>query len=116
MRCLKCGERIPSGQFFCAPCGEAMEEYPVKPGTPVKLPPRAPKPAPVKKGRAKKTPTPEVQVARQRRSITILTLALAVTLVAFAMTALLALQLLEEREQTGESTSFVDVSRETSEI
>ncbi len=116
MRCLKCGERIPSGQFFCEPCGEAMEKYPVKPGTPIKLPPRTPKPAPVKKGHSKKPLAPEVLVVRQRRSLIVLILALTVTLMAFAMTALLALQLLEEREQTGTPSSFVDVSRETSKI
>lgn len=117
MRCLKCGEKIPAGQYFCEPCGENMENYPVKPGTPVQLPPRAPKPAPAKKrGRVKKPVAPEVLVVRQRKSLVALTIAFIVTLLAFIFSAGLALQLLEQRDQQGAPTSFVDVSRETSNI
>lgn len=115
MRCLKCGEKIPAGQFFCDSCGEAMENYPVKPGTPIQLPPRAPKPAPnKKKGRSKKALAPEILVVRQRRSLIAVTLALAVTFLAFVFAAVLALQLLEQREQADPPTTYVYVSRETS--
>lgn len=113
MRCLKCGEKIPSGQFFCEECGDAMENYPVNPGTPIQLPPRAPKPAPAKKGRAKKALPPEVLVVRQRRSLGLLLLALVMALTAFAATAVLALHLLEEREQSAPPSAYVNVSRET---
>lgn len=114
MRCLKCGEKIPSGHFFCENCESGMENYPVKPGTPIQLPPRAPKPASnKKKARGKKPLPPEIMVVRQRRSLIALTLAFAVTFIAFLLSAGLALHLMEERDQVDAPASYVNVSRET---
>lgn len=39
MACLKCGAETAEGASFCANCMEDMEKYPVKPNTPVLLPP-----------------------------------------------------------------------------
>ena len=38
MYCLKCGKETDADQVFCNHCLETMEQYPVKPGTPVQLP------------------------------------------------------------------------------
>lgn len=38
MYCLKCGKETDGEQVFCSHCLEVMEQYPVKPGTPVQLP------------------------------------------------------------------------------
>lgn len=48
MNCMKCGKETQAGQLFCDACLVSMEDYPVKPGTPVHLPPRPAneKPAP----------------------------------------------------------------------
>lgn len=42
MNCLKCGKDVISPQVFCHDCLEVMDAYPVKPGTPILLTPRAP--------------------------------------------------------------------------
>lgn len=66
MRCLRCGNRIPDGSVFCAPCLEKMQSQPVAPGTPVQLPRRESRPA-VKKPK-KPEQTPEEQIAALRKS------------------------------------------------
>ena len=42
MNCVKCGREIPEDQVFCEICLTEMENYPVKPGTAVHIPPRLP--------------------------------------------------------------------------
>lgn len=44
-KCLKCGRLCPVDQSFCPECLAEMEQYPVKPGVVVLLPPKTqPKP------------------------------------------------------------------------
>lgn len=38
MHCLKCGKETKDDQVFCEGCLASMEQYPVKPGTPVQMP------------------------------------------------------------------------------
>ena len=38
MQCMKCGKDTPAEQIFCDDCLQAMEAYPIKPGTVVNLP------------------------------------------------------------------------------
>lgn len=40
MYCLKCGKETQGENVFCPRCLEVMEQYPIKPGTPVQLPHR----------------------------------------------------------------------------
>lgn len=40
MNCMKCGREISEGQVFCQECLDVMSEYPVRPGTYVRIPPR----------------------------------------------------------------------------
>ncbi len=40
MNCMKCGKVIPAEQVFCEDCLAEMEKYPVKPDTPILLPPK----------------------------------------------------------------------------
>lgn len=49
MNCLKCGKKLGASQVFCDECVEKMAEKPVKPGTPINLPHRAPAPTTKKK-------------------------------------------------------------------
>ena len=65
MRCLKCGRELKESQVFCDICREDMANYPVKPGTPIQLPPRndsIPRKKPVKK---KKYLKPEAPTANR---------------------------------------------------
>lgn len=68
MACLKCGKETGEDQVFCSECKQIMEQYPVKPGTPIQLPKRE-VPAPEKKTPQKKKLTPEQQVAQLRLAL-----------------------------------------------
>ncbi len=46
MPCIKCGVESQSEQVFCDSCLEGMQRHPVKPDTPVVLPPKAYAPTP----------------------------------------------------------------------
>lgn len=94
MHCVKCGRKTEGEQVFCQLCLEDADKYPVKPGTPIQLPHRAPE-LPVKK---KPELKPEERIARLRRRVRWLTLALAAALLAFALSAAAALWLLEQRD------------------
>lgn len=53
MYCLKCGKETREDRVFCDHCIEVMEQYPIKPGTPVQLPRREAAAAPKKISRRK---------------------------------------------------------------
>ena len=72
-----------------------MEAYPVKPGTPIQLPPRTEAPATPPKHPRRRIRKPEEQIARLRSTVRWLALALIVTLLAFAATALMMIWLLD---------------------
>ena len=96
MRCLKCGQEIGDSEVFCPDCLKDMEKYPVKPGTVVRLPQRAP--APVgKKRQPKHLPFWKAadQITRLRNRTRWLTVALIVTFLCFLAAAFLVAYLLE---------------------
>ncbi|MBE6924341.1 MAG: hypothetical protein E7466_03765 [Ruminococcaceae bacterium] len=66
MNCMKCGREIALGQVFCKECQADMERYPVKPGTPVILPPPV-TPGPSRRNTSRKPRKPEEQLSRLRR-------------------------------------------------
>ena len=85
MYCIKCGRETNSERVFCEECLQSMEQYPVKPGTPVHLPKKSLPPQDKKGTRKKKPPKPEEQIAalkikvkHQRRLILLLIAALLV--------------------------------------
>ena len=63
---MKCGKETKSDRFFCQECLEDMERYPVKPDTPVYLPPVIRQER--KTQRFTPPPAPEEQVAQLRRT------------------------------------------------
>jgi len=67
MRCLKCGREMEQQQVFCASCLEAMEKYPVKPGTPIQLPQNKTTEQPKKATRRKKILSPEEHVLQIKK-------------------------------------------------
>lgn len=98
MNCMKCGRELKEKQVFCDSCLADMEKYPVKPGTPIYLPVRTVEPAAKKHpARKKQALKPEEQISRLRISVRLLLLALIVALLAFSLTSLLALHLMEAR-------------------
>ena len=67
MACIKCGKDVANGGEFCEECLVEMEQYPVKPGTPVILPKRE-EYATAKHSR-KKTVKSEVQIAHLKKAV-----------------------------------------------
>ena len=69
MYCLKCGNETQDEKVFCPACLEAMEQYPVKPGTAIHLP-RQEDSAPQRKSAHTKRPAnPEDQVAYLKKTV-----------------------------------------------
>ena len=100
MNCIKCGRELRDEQVFCYECQEGMENYPVKPGTPVQLPVRSllPETKP-KTPKGRNSLSPEIRLRRMRTTVRLLILALVVSLLAFLLTSFLALRLLDERDK-----------------
>ncbi len=74
MNCMKCGREISPELVFCEECLAEMENYPVKPDTPVVLPPRALE-APVKRAPSRhKLWKPEYTITALRRWVIFLIL------------------------------------------
>lgn len=69
MQCLKCGQETQDDQVFCQHCLEKMEEYPVKPGTAIHLPNRAPDSASKRIVRRKRAPSLEDQLAHMKTMV-----------------------------------------------
>ncbi len=38
MGCIRCGKKTTDKNVFCQECLQSMEQYPVKPGTPIQIP------------------------------------------------------------------------------
>ena len=99
MYCAKCGREIKENTVFCDKCLAVMERYPVRPGTSIQLPQRAPSAA--KKATPKKKKlSPEERVVRQRRTIRWLSAALACTILMLGLSIALLMDLLPEEEAT----------------
>lgn len=69
MYCLKCGRDTTDDHVFCDNCQNAMEQCPVKPGTPVHLPHRKAAPVAKKPPSRKRTLSQEEQISLLRRSL-----------------------------------------------
>ena len=69
MYCLKCGRETGSEKVFCDDCLTAMEQHPVKPGTPIHLPRRDQMDTPKKTSRTKRAPNLEEQNAFLKKVI-----------------------------------------------
>ena len=80
MNCVKCGREIENDQVFCQTCLEAMEAYPVKPGTVVHIPKHPEDENEKKPAPRKKVLTPEEQIRRLKKKVLGLRIGLAVML------------------------------------
>ncbi len=96
VKCMKCGKDMKQFGVFCANCQDGMESYPVKPGTPIQLPPQTTLAVTRRKAR-RRSLKPEEQIARLRTSLRLLTLALIVALAALALSVLMYFHLLEQQ-------------------
>lgn len=88
MNCIKCGKEIAANQVFCEECLEDMQLHPVKPGTPVVLPPRE-KPAAQKRGPHKRIHKPEEIISNMRKLILWLLAVILALMIGLTITILL---------------------------
>lgn len=84
MKCMKCGTTIPTGQVFCNPCLEDMQQHPVKPGTPIQLPNKQERVA--AKVSHKKVRKPEDMIATLRALVFWLVLVIVALITALSVT------------------------------
>ena len=97
MPCIKCGRELEEGQLFCSTCLEGMNAYPVKPGTPIQLPPQAPVLPAKSRHKKRREMKPEEELRRLRSTMRWLLLILIVLFLAFGLLCVLMLVLLERR-------------------
>lgn len=98
MQCLKCGREIPAEQVFCQECLADMGKYPVKPGTPIRIPKRQ-ETAQVKKPQHRRpAAAPEVQIKRLKQRLWITRALLVAVLILAGAAAWLGLNYIWEKE------------------
>ncbi len=93
MACMKCGKEVSGSQVFCDACLQDMEQYPIKPGTPVLLPNR-PSQSVVHKRSARRSRKPEEQISGLKNALTWLCVFCCLLMVALTLSVMLNLQLL----------------------
>lgn len=100
MNCMKCGREISEGQAFCQECLNVMAEYPVRPGTYVRIPPRKDY-EDVKQPRRKKELTPEEHLAVLQNKVHWLSIAVVALLATSILLGLFLLRdfMTQEEEQ-----------------
>lgn len=100
MNCMKCGREISEGQAFCQKCLDVMAEYPVRPGTYVRIPPRKDY-EDVKQPRRKKELTPEEHIAVLQNKVHWLSIAVVALLATSILLGLFLLRdfMTQEEEQ-----------------
>ncbi len=111
MSCMRCGRELKNGSTFCEDCQAVMDACPVPSGTPVQLPHReAPVTGKKRSARKRREIPPEEQIARLRSSCRWLGIALVVALLAFAFTAGILLQVLNQKPE-GKTEEKADKGR-----
>ncbi len=106
MNCMKCGQEIPNDQVFCEECLLDMEKHPVKPDTPVLLPPRALDPntkRPPVHHHHRRLRKPEDTISRLRSWVILLGVLTVALALAFAMAVTLVLRLMDQPPPPNES-------------
>ena len=102
MNCMKCGREMPLGQVFCKDCLADMANYPVKPGTPVVLPP-SPEVNAARRGNTRKVRKPEEQLSRLRRWMVVMLIVFMIIITAGTMLIISLSQKIDTLEQANAS-------------
>ncbi len=116
MNCIKCGVEIKEPQVFCDKCLAEMEKYPVEPNVSVNLPPRPARAPAKKKARRTKYVNPEEQIRHLRTRVRLLWLTVVLLFAAFALVAVMMLNLLGEGSvdfQPGQNYNTMNTGSET---
>lgn len=114
MECLKCGKSTESDHFFCKECMAEMEKYPVKPGTPVKLPRRnAQAPAFREHVRKKIKNAEKEQIGKLYRKIKILLILLLIAVTACLVVSALYVRLIYTTPKRPAGQNYSTMTQET---
>ncbi len=103
MYCLKCGNETENEQVFCQRCLEIMEQYPVKPGTPARIPHRNLNTL-AKKQNRRKNPSLEEQVVRLKVVVRTLLAILGAVLILLSIFVWLYFDMIDNVPETPESS------------
>ena len=95
MNCLRCGNETVGNQVFCTECLEVMKQHPVKPGTPIQIHQRKPKPSDKKQNPRQRKVNEAEQLQQYRKLIRWLTITIAVLCGAVCLMAILMILQLE---------------------
>ena len=99
MKCMRCGVETSGQQVFCNDCLSVMEQYPIKPGTPVVVPVHD-TPVPQRRAPIRRVRKPEEQLLTLKRMVLILSILLVAVSAAFAITTSVLVQRLEQAQNT----------------
>lgn len=99
MNCIKCGVEMKSAGVFCPKCLEGMEKDPVQENVVVQLPVRPASAPAKKKQKRQRFEKPEDQIRHLKSQLRWTYLVLAVSLAAFALTAVMLLQMLNKGDE-----------------
>ena len=113
MNCMKCGREIALGQVFCKECLTDMEQYPIKPGTPVPMFNPNAVIAPKRPTNIRKQKKPEEQVISLKKWVLSLSVALFTLILGFSIvTAILITRLndTENKVPAGQNYSSLDTT------
>ena len=113
MNCMKCGREIALGQVFCKECLADMEQYPIKPGTPVPMFNPNTVTAPKRPTNVRRQKKPEEQVISLKKWILRLSIALFTVVLGFSIVTAILINRLENTEHTvspGQNYSSLDTT------
>lgn len=114
MQCLKCGKSAGESQVFCDHCLQAMEAYPVKPGTHVHLPHHESWDAPKKQAHRKRALSPEEQILQLRKHLNRTRLCAALLAVVLCLaTAMLLYEIITPSTQAIGRNYTIDTTQQT---
>lgn len=111
MNCMKCGREIALGQVFCKECLTDMEQYPIKPGTPVPMFNPNAVTAPKRPTNTRKQKKPEEQVVDLKKWILGLGVTLFAVILGFSIVTAILVNRLNDAENkvpVGQNYSSLD--------
>ena len=113
LNCMKCGREIALGQVFCKECLADMEQYPIKPGTPVPLFDQTPITPPRRAANTRKQKKPEEQIVGLKKWIISLSVALFTVILGFSIVTAILINRLNDTENAvppGQNYSSLDTT------
>ena len=113
MNCMKCGREIALGQVFCKECLADMDQYPIKPGTPVPQFDPDVVTAPKRPTSTRKQKKPEELILGMKKWIIGLSVALFTVILSFSIVTAILVHRIQNAEKdvpAGQNYSSLDTT------